>query len=194
MTREFDLRDAINAVSDVVANRAPPLREFDQIYIKMADMVIQAHYIAERFHEQDVVFIGDGDAIALTVMHLGRQEIFPKSPRRVHVLDFDERIVKSIIRFAEKYDFAERVGASLYNVVDALPKEYLRVAGGNGMAAAKSRWWDHYYVRYFVGSVFAVPMMLAPSRTAPMQAVVGTIDQSKVLDATVLGKDDDQSL
>ena len=49
MARDFDLRDAINGVSDVVANRPSPLREFDQIYMKVADMVIQAHYIAERF-------------------------------------------------------------------------------------------------------------------------------------------------
>lgn len=125
MARDFDLRDAINGVSDVVANRPPPLREFDQIYMKVADMVIQAHYIAERFHEQDVVFIGDGDAIALTVMHLGQQEIFQQCPHRVHVLDFDERVVKSIVRFAEKYGFSDRLDASLYNVVDALPNAYL---------------------------------------------------------------------
>lgn len=124
MSREFDLRDAINGVSDVVANRPPPLREFDQIYMKVADMVIQSHYIAERFHDRDVVFIGDGDAIALTVMHLGRQEIFHKCPRRIHVFDFDERIVKSITRFAEKYGFADRLTAALYNVVDGLPREH----------------------------------------------------------------------
>lgn len=30
---EFDLRLAINAVSDVVANRPPPIREFDRVYM-----------------------------------------------------------------------------------------------------------------------------------------------------------------
>jgi len=123
MSREFDLREAINAVSDVVANRPPPLREFDQIYMKVADMVIQAHYISERFHEKSVVFVGDGDAIALTVMHLGRREIFRKCPRLIHVLDFDERIVKSIVRFAEKFEFSDKLSATLYNVVDPLPQQ-----------------------------------------------------------------------
>lgn len=37
---EFDLRKAINAISDVVQNRPAPIREFDQIYMKVADMVI----------------------------------------------------------------------------------------------------------------------------------------------------------
>lgn len=53
--------------------------------------------------------------------------------------------------------------------------------------AEKSQWWDHYYVRYFVGSVFAVPLMLALSKTTPVKDLVGTLDQTKLLDATVLG-------
>jgi N4-bis(aminopropyl)spermidine synthase len=125
MAREFDLRRALNGVSDVVANRPPPLREFDQIYMKVADMVIQAHYIADRFHDRSVVFVGDGDAIALTVMHLASQGIFEKSPKRIHVLDFDERIVNSILRFSEKHEFSERIATTLYNVADALPDTFV---------------------------------------------------------------------
>ena len=124
MTREFDLREAINAVSDVVMNRPKPLREFDQIYMKVADMVIQAHYIAERFKDKNVVFIGDGDAIGLSVMHLSTQEIFSVSPKTITLLDFDERIVNSVTRFAENYGFKGRMTAYLYNVADALPEEH----------------------------------------------------------------------
>ena len=36
----LDLRAALNAVSDVVQNRPPPLREFDQIYMKVGDVVV----------------------------------------------------------------------------------------------------------------------------------------------------------
>ena len=61
MPKEFDLRDAINGISDVVANRPSPLREFDQIYMKVADMVIQAHLISERFNGKNIIFMGDGD-------------------------------------------------------------------------------------------------------------------------------------
>ena len=124
MVGEWDLRQAINAVSDVVANRPRPLREFDQIYMKVADMVIQAHFIAQRFANKDVVFIGDGDAIGLSVMHLGRLKIFDKIPSSITLLDFDERIVNSVNRFAEKQGFSEMMSAHLYNVIDRLSREH----------------------------------------------------------------------
>ena len=41
MERPIDLREAVNAISDVVQNRPRPLREFDQIYMKTGDMVLQ---------------------------------------------------------------------------------------------------------------------------------------------------------
>lgn len=124
MSTEFELRAAVNAISDVVANRPPPLREFDQIYMKVADMVIQAHFIAQKFHNKDLLFIGDGDAIGLSVMYLHKLKIFNKAPRRITVLDFDERIVNSITRFSDKYGFKTRMNAKLYNVVDPLPKAF----------------------------------------------------------------------
>ena len=124
MAENWDLRQAINAVSDVVENRPRPLREFDQIYMKVADMVIQAHLIAERFAGKDVVFIGDGDAIGLSVMHLGKLGIFKNYPNTISILDFDERIVNSVNRFAEKYSFGSCMSAQLYNVVEALPKKF----------------------------------------------------------------------
>lgn len=119
----MDLRQAFNAVSDVVLNRPPALREFDQIYMKVADMVIQAEYVARVFDGRDVVFVGDGDAIALAAMHLRGREIIDKGPATVTLLDFDERIVNAATRFADQYGFADRFSAMLYNVVDPLPSE-----------------------------------------------------------------------
>src|ERR1700679_1703730 len=58
---------------------------------------------------------------------------------------------------------------------------------GEGSMAEKSRWWDHYYVRYFVGSMFAVPLMLALSRTAAVKSLVDIAGDNKFLNATVLG-------
>jgi len=43
---DIDLKAAINAVSDVVQNRPRPLREFDQIYMKTGDMVMQSEFVA----------------------------------------------------------------------------------------------------------------------------------------------------
>ena len=120
----LDLRRALNAVSDVVINRPRPLREFDQIFMKSADMLLQADLISQSFRDNDVVFIGDGDAIALCVMHLVGREIFAAGPRHVQVLDFDERVVHSVKAFAERYKMEDRVSADLYNVADPLPQQY----------------------------------------------------------------------
>lgn len=119
----MDLRRAFNAISDVVVNRPPPLRVFDQIYMKTADMLIQAEHVSKWLHDRSVVFIGDGDALALCIMHLYKQGELTVGPKSVHVLDFDERVVNSVHRFAERYELADRVTASLYNVADALPPE-----------------------------------------------------------------------
>ncbi len=62
---QLDLRRAINAVSDVIQNRPQPLREFDQIYMKAGDMVLQTSLIAQRFSGRKLLFMGDGDSISL---------------------------------------------------------------------------------------------------------------------------------
>ncbi len=121
----IDFRETLNAISDVVQNRPAPLREFDQIYMKVGDMAAMALYVAERFADQNVVFIGDGDAIALSVIHLVTQGIVMAGPSSIIVLDFDERIVKSIARFADKYRIQDRITSWLYNVIDPLPTDLL---------------------------------------------------------------------
>ena len=66
----MDLRTCINLISDVVANRPMPIRELDQIYMKHADMLLQIEHISKWFNGKNVVFIGDGDAIALGLAYL----------------------------------------------------------------------------------------------------------------------------
>jgi len=127
---EFDLRKAINAISDVVQNRPVPIREFDQIYMKVADMVIQAEYVARVFDNKDVVFVGDGDGIALSAAHLKAQNVIGYGPNSITLLDFDERIVNSVRRFSEKLHPKIKISAHLYNVVEALPPEHFRAYDG----------------------------------------------------------------
>lgn len=126
----MDLRESLNAVSDVIVNRPSPLREFDQIYMKAADMLIQAEHISKWLTDRDVVFIGDGDALALCLVHLKAQGQLDRGPSKVHVLDFDERMVNSIKRFSERYGYEDRISASLYNVADSLPDAYRKRYGG----------------------------------------------------------------
>src|SRR6266446_7939253 len=99
---EMDLRAAINAVSDVVQNRPRPLREFDQIYMKSADMVLQSEFVARWANGKRLAFIGDGDAISVCVAYLRKRGIINYGPSRITVFDFDERIVGAVNRFADK--------------------------------------------------------------------------------------------
>ncbi len=123
----LDFRLALNTISDVVQNRPPPLREFDQIYMKVGDLVIQSEFIARKFDDLSVVFIGDGDAISLSVMHLKEKEVFSYGPQYIQVLDFDERVVNSINKFALDNDITEKICATLYNVCDPLPHKHIRI-------------------------------------------------------------------
>ena len=117
---EIDLREAMNAVSDVIQNRPRPLREFDQIYMKAGDMVMQSEFIARWAAGKRLAFIGDGDAISVCVAYLHGRGILPYGPSSVTVFDFDERIVNAVKRFADR-ERLEMLDARLYNVLDAFP-------------------------------------------------------------------------
>ena len=121
MAQEIDLKAAINAVSDVVQNRPRPIREFDQIYMKAGDMVMQSEFIANWANGKRLAFIGDGDAISVCVAYLHAREIVGYGPSLTTVFDFDERIVGAINRFADK-ERLENLQAVLYNCLDPLPQ------------------------------------------------------------------------
>src|SRR5260370_3575287 len=101
-TQDIDLRAAINAISDVIQNRPRPLREFDQIYMKAGDMVMQSEMVARWSDKKRLAFIGDGDAISVCVAYLREKNILPYGPSEIVVFDFDERMLGAIARFAEK--------------------------------------------------------------------------------------------
>ena len=122
MAEEIDLKAAINAVSDVVQNRPRPIREFDQIYMKMGDMVMQSELIANWAKDKRLAFIGDGDSISVCVAYLHARDIVKYGPSTTTVFDFDERIVQAINQFAEQ-ERIENLNAVLYNCLDALPQD-----------------------------------------------------------------------
>ena len=117
---EIDLRAAINAVSDVVQNRPRPLRQWDQIYMKTGDMVLQSEFVAKWANGKRLAFIGDGDAISVCVAYLNRRKILSYGPSAITVFDFDERICGAVTRFADA-ERLETLNAVLYNCVDAFP-------------------------------------------------------------------------
>jgi predicted methyltransferase len=113
--KEIDLRAAINAISDVVQNRPRPLREFDQIYMKTGDMVLQSELVAHWADGKRLAFIGDGDAISVCVAYLKQRGIIDYGPSKIVVFDFDERICEAVKRFADN----ERL-----DQMDELPPEF----------------------------------------------------------------------
>ena len=94
--------------------------------MKVGDLVIQADFIAKQFNDLNVTFVGDGDAISLGMMHLKQKGVFECAPRRIRILDFDERIVNSINHFAQDNGLVGKIEGVLYNVCDPLPEEYQR--------------------------------------------------------------------
>lgn len=118
--KDIDLRAAINAISDVIQNRPRALREFDQIYMKAGDMVLQSELVARWAKNKRIAFIGDGDSISVCVAYLHKSGIVDYGPKEIAVFDFDERICGAITRFADK----ERLGqlrSHLYNCLEAFP-------------------------------------------------------------------------
>ena len=115
------MREALNAISAVINNRPSPIREFDQIYMKTGDMLLQTEFICNWFAEKEVTFIGDGDSIALSAMFLAKEGIVQHAPKKILVLDFDERIVNAINSFSGRYKL--NIAAKLYNVAHPLPEE-----------------------------------------------------------------------
>jgi predicted methyltransferase len=120
--RRVDLRQAVNAISDVVQNRPRPLREFDQIHMKSGDMVLQSEIVADWADGRRLAFIGDGDAISVSVAYLCKRGVLPFGPSQITVFDFDERTVNAVKRFADA-ERIENLDAQLYNVLDAFPAE-----------------------------------------------------------------------
>src|SRR5436190_94363 len=100
--QDIDLRAAINAISDVIQNRPRPIRNFDQIYMKAGDMVLQSEMVARWADKKRLAFIGDGDAISVCVAYLRERNILPYGPSKITVFDFDERMLGAIERFADR--------------------------------------------------------------------------------------------
>lgn len=119
---EIDLRAAVNAISDVIQNRPRPLRNFDQIYMKAGDMVLQSEFVARWSGGKRLAFIGDGDAIGVCVAYLHKRGILNYGPSQIVVFDFDERICRAVTRFAEK-EVLGQLSSRLYNCLDAFDHE-----------------------------------------------------------------------
>lgn len=88
--------------------------------MKAGDMVMQSQFVAHWADGRHVVFMGDGDAISVCVAYLQAREIVGYGPSQITVLDFDERVVGAVNRFADR-ERLDSLQAVLYNCLDPLP-------------------------------------------------------------------------
>ncbi|HUV69871.1 MAG TPA: bis-aminopropyl spermidine synthase family protein, partial [Terracidiphilus sp.] len=105
-------------------NRPRPLRDFDQIYMKTGDMVMQSELVARWAKGKRLAFIGDGDAISVCVALLQARRIFDEGPSHITVFDFDERICGAATRFAD-HEGITSLESRLYNCADAFPSDMI---------------------------------------------------------------------
>src|SRR5258708_7832630 len=93
--------------------------------MKAGDMVMQSEYIARRFDGKTMIFIGDGDSIGLCIAYMRARDVLEYGPKKIVVIDFDDRIVKAVERFADKEQISHLIESRLYNCVDKLPAALL---------------------------------------------------------------------
>ena len=113
----------IVSLADAVSYHRPkPLREFDQIYMMSGDMFTQANLMKDYMSSKRVVFLGDGDGMSMLFGLLATKNEMTK-PHHMLILDFDQRILTNINRFAERNAFKESgiaIETGLYNVIDSV--------------------------------------------------------------------------
>ena len=118
------------ALVDLVAqvtqhpDRPRPIRAIDQIFMLPGSQLIQALLAIDYLKYRDVVFVGDGDCMALVVAHLANKNVF-KGPGKMRVFDFDERLLAFIKQAINDLDIpSDLITVHRYNVLDPIPVEY----------------------------------------------------------------------
>jgi predicted methyltransferase len=92
--------------------------------MKPGSQLNQAKLIAPLIAHRDVVFVGDGDCMALALAYLADRGII-EGPNHMQVYDFDERIVEFVTNTARTLHLSKQVTAEVYNVRDAPPRSSL---------------------------------------------------------------------
>ncbi|MBZ9752817.1 bis-aminopropyl spermidine synthase family protein [Deinococcus sp. HMF7604] len=102
------------------ATRPESLREFDQIPMVGTDLVESVKVAARRLADRRVVFMGDHDGVSVLIGMFASRGLVP-APKRMHLLDFDERLLDRARLIATEYGFSHLLNAELYNVFDMVP-------------------------------------------------------------------------
>jgi predicted methyltransferase len=126
--RKYMKPDAV--VVDMVAqvtqhpDRPRPIRAVDQVFMLPGSQATQAMLAIDYLKYRDVVFVGDGDCMALVVAHLAQKGVF-KGPGKIRIFDFDERLLAFIEQSINDLNLpTDLISVHHYNVLDPIPKKY----------------------------------------------------------------------
>ncbi len=92
--------DILEKYKNIVLHRPKPTADYDQGYIKEEDVMRRIAFIYERgdLENAEIIVIGDDDLISLGMALTGL-------PKRIVVLEIDDRLIKFINDNAKKYGF-----------------------------------------------------------------------------------------
>jgi hypothetical protein len=112
-------KDTLREYRRLIRGRPLPTPEYDQGFMRPVDVVRRAAFMYKRgdLEQKRILIIGDDDLLSLA---LG----LTRMPKRVTVLEIDERIVSFINRVAKEHGL--NVQANIYDVRRPLPRKMQR--------------------------------------------------------------------
>jgi predicted methyltransferase len=115
---QFEKPELLRRYESICAGRPRALKEFDQWYMEPRQAFFRLAYMHSRgdLVDRDVFVIGDDDLVGLAAALTGL-------PRRVLVLEIDERLVEFTNRMAREHGLQERLEARMFDVRQEFPAE-----------------------------------------------------------------------
>ncbi len=96
-------------------------RSFDQIAMETEDLILQAEKAAHLVAHSSIVFVGDYDLASVALVAIAKNTSM--LPKRVHVVDFDNRVLDSVKLCFSKLGVDDLLAVTCYNVFDPVPAQ-----------------------------------------------------------------------
>jgi len=109
-------KNLLEKFKDLTKDRPLPISDFDQGFIRPEDTVKRVAFIYLRgdLENNEIFILGDDDLLSLAMA-------LTRLPKRIVVVEIDERINQFILKTAERIGFKE-LEVYNYNVINALPE------------------------------------------------------------------------
>ncbi|RLI01803.1 putative methyltransferase [Candidatus Bathyarchaeota archaeon] len=108
--------DAFKEYSEIARDRPESIEKYDQGFISLDGVIRRIEFLHERGDLiADIFVVGDDDLFSIAAALTGL-------PKKIVVIDIDERLIDFINRIADKYDLP--IHAFVYDVQNEFPKEY----------------------------------------------------------------------